>query len=90
MKPNIQLITKLQYNDNAVNTFISTSNIIISVSSDKSITTFDYSYKILQKIKDAHDGVIFDIVLKDENNFATCSADKSIKTWKKVKTICIN
>ena len=84
MKPKIQLITKLEYNDNAVNTFVTTnSNLIISVSSDKSITIFDYFLTIIQKIENAHNGVIFDIVLKDDNNFATCSEDKSIKTWKK-------
>ena len=84
MKPHMQLITMLKFNEDAVNTFVTTSsNIIISVSSDKSITLFDYSYKILQKIKDAHDGVIFDIALKDDNNFATCSEDKTIKTWVK-------
>ena len=84
MKPKIQLIRKLEYNDNAVNTFVTTnSNLIISISSDKSITIFDYFLKILQKIENAHNGVIFDIVLKDDNNFATCSEDKSIKTWKK-------
>ena len=84
MKPKIQLITKLEYNDNAVNTFVTTnSNLIISVSSDKSITIFDYFLTIIQKIENAHNGVIFDVVLKDDNNFATCSEDKSIKTWKK-------
>ena len=80
----MQLITILEYNEDAVNTFVSTkSNIIISVSSDKSITIFNYYYKIIQKIKEAHNGVIFDIVLKDDNNFATCSSDRSIKTWVK-------
>ena len=47
MKPKIQLITKLEYNDNAVNTFVTTnSNLIISVSSDKSITIFDYFLRL--------------------------------------------
>ena len=44
---------------------------------------FDYNYRIIQKIENAHDGIIFDISLKDDNNFATCSQDKSIKTWRK-------
>ena len=82
MKPYLQLITTLSYNENAVNTFVTTqSNIIISISSDGSITLFDYFYKIIQKIKEAHGGIIFDISLKDDNNFATCSSDRSIKTW---------
>ena len=44
---------------------------------------FDYNYRIIQKIENAHNGIIFDISLKDDNNFATCSQDKSIKTWRK-------
>ena len=44
---------------------------------------FDYNYRIIQKIENAHNGIIFDIALKDDNNFATCSQDKSIKTWRK-------
>jgi WD40 repeat protein len=68
----------------AVNTIMTTSsNIIISVSNDKSIMLFDYNYRIIQKIENAHNGIIFDIALKDDNNFATCSQDKSIKTWRK-------
>lgn len=84
MPTNLSLITMLKVNQDAVNTFVNTpSNLIISISSDKSITIFVKLFHILQKIEKAHDGVIFDISLKDENNFATCSADKSIKTWKK-------
>ena len=51
MKPKLQLITMLSYNEGSVNTFISpTTNIIISVSDDKSITIFsDFDYKILKK-----------------------------------------
>lgn len=83
MKPKLQLLTMLSYNEGSVNTFVSpTENIIISVSDDGSITIFsDFAYKILQKIKNAHNGIIFDISLKDINNFATCSQDRSIKTW---------
>ena len=59
MKPKLQLITMLSYNEGSVNTFISPSkNVIISVSDDKSITIFsDFDYKILQKIENAHDGI---------------------------------
>ena len=84
MKAKLELITMLEYNMDAVNTIMTTSsNIIISVSNDKSIMLFDYNYRIIQKIENAHDGIIFDISLKDDNNFATCSQDKSIKTWRK-------
>ena len=79
---NLSLIFQLEINNDAVNTFIiSESNNIISVSTDKSITIFDIFGHILQKIENAHDNIIFDISKKDENNFATCSGDKSIKTW---------
>ena len=78
----IQLINSLKANNDAVNTFVTTpSNKIISISSDGSITIFDKFFHIKQKIKKAHNGTIFDISLKDGNNFATCSEDKSIKTW---------
>lgn len=79
----------LSYNERSVNTFVSPNeNIIISVSDDGSITIFsDISYKILQKIKNAHNGIIFDISLKDNINFATCSQDRSIKTWTKNENI---
>jgi WD40 repeat protein len=84
MKGKLELITMLEYNMDAVNTIMTTSsNIIISVSNDKSIMLFDYNYRIIQKIENAHNGIIFDISLKDDNNFATCSQDKSIKTWRK-------
>ena len=84
MKAKLELITMLEYNMDAVNTIMTTSsNIIISVSNDKSIMLFDYNYRIIQKIENAHNGIIFDISLKDDNNFATCSQDKSIKTWRK-------
>ena len=83
MLKKIQLISCLKANNDAVNTFVTTpSNIIISISSDGSITIFDKFFHIFQKIKKAHNGIIFDISLKDGNNFATCSEDKSIKTWK--------
>lgn len=84
MKAKLELITMLEYNMDAVNTIMTTSsNIIISVSNDKSIMLFDYNYRIIQKVENAHNGIIFDISLKDDNNFATCSQDKSIKTWRK-------
>lgn len=83
MLVNLSLIIKFKINNDAVNTFASTSSNIISISSDKSITIFNKKFRIIQKIENAHNGTIFDISLKDKNNFATCSEDKSIKTWKK-------
>lgn len=83
MLVNLSLITIFKINNDAVNTFVSTSSNIISISSDKSITIFNKKFEIIQKIENAHNGTIFDISLKDKNNFATCSEDKSIKTWKK-------
>ena len=57
---------------------------IISVSIDKSINIFDgNNYNILQSIKNAHDRSIYNISIKDENNFATCSEDGCINIWKK-------
>ena len=80
----LSLITKLIKNRDAVNTIgVVSYNEIISVSSDKSITVFDKFFHIFQKIENAHNRIIFDISLKDKNNFATCSGDKSIKTWQK-------
>ena len=80
----ISLIISLKVNKDAVNTFgITSSNDIISISSDGSITIFDKFLKIKQKIENAHQSTIFDISIKDDNNFATCSEDKSIKTWNK-------
>ena len=54
---------------------------IISVSYDKSIKIYDINFNILQNIKNAHNDVIFNVDIKDENNFVTCSRDKYIKTW---------
>ena len=57
---------------------------IISVSDDRSINIFDgNNFNILQNIKNAHYSNIINISIKDENNFATCSNDKSIKIWTK-------
>ena len=51
------------------------------ISDDKSIKIFDINFNIIQNIKNAHKKVIIYIDIKDENNFVTCSNDKSIKTW---------
>ena len=54
---------------------------IISVSGDKSIIIYDIHLNILQNIQNAHDKAITYVEVKDENNFITCSYDKSIKLW---------
>ena len=54
---------------------------IVSVSDDKSILIFDINYSIIQEIINAHDGWIYYVKVKNENNFITCSYDKSIKFW---------
>ena len=63
---------------------------IVSVSKDQSIIIYDINFKISQKIENAHyDGISY-VDIKDDNNFITCSFDKSIKLWKKNKNQFIN
>ena len=57
---------------------------IITVSHDKSIEIYDESFNILQIIENAHDGYIYYVDIKDENNFITCS-EKDFKIWIKDK-----
>ena len=54
---------------------------LIFTSNDESIIIFDIHFNILQNIPNAHDKGITYIEIKDENNFITCSYDKSIKSW---------
>ena len=54
---------------------------IVSVSNDKSIIIYDNLFNVLQIISDAHSQQIYYVEIKDENNFVTCSNDKTIKTW---------
>ena len=54
---------------------------IVSVSDDKSIIIYDNLFNVLQIISDAHSQQIYYVEIKDENNFVTCSNDKTIKTW---------
>ena len=53
------------------------------------IQIFDENFSILQVIN-AHDDIIFNIRVKDDNNFITCSNDKSIKFWNKLGNEFIN
>ena len=69
------------YDDGTVTSLsIFPSGNIVSVSDNKSITIFDNEFNTLQIIKNAHDDSIYYVNVKDENNFATCSRDKNIKT----------
>ena len=54
---------------------------IISISNDKSIKIIDLNFNIIQTIEKAHVDLITNSDIKDEDNFVTCSNDKSIKTW---------
>ena len=54
---------------------------IISISNDKSIKIIDLNFNIIQTIEKAHVDLITNSDVKDEDNFVTCSNDKSIKTW---------
>ena len=83
---NINLIKSINVQKDYINSIsIFPSGNIISVSEDKSIIIFDIHYNILQNIQNAHDESIIYVDVKDENNFITCSYDKSIKTWIKCK-----
>ena len=81
-KCNLQNINSIQPHNNWINSLSSfPSGNIISVSSDKSIIIYDIHLNILQNIQNAHDDSIIYVEVKDENNFITCSSDKSIKLW---------
>ena len=56
---------------------------LVSASHDQSIVIFNNNIEIIQTIKNAHSSLIWDVQIKDEENFATCSTDNSIKFWKK-------
>ena len=56
---------------------------IISISSDKSIKIYDNNFNMIQNILNPKDSNIIYFSIKDENNFATCSLNNKIKTWKK-------
>ena len=85
---NISNINTIKEHTNCVDSMnIFPSGNIISVSDDKSIIIYDNNFNILQRIENAHDDDIQYVDIKDENNFVTCSYDKSIKTWIKKENI---
>jgi len=83
---NIKIDFKLLKTYNADNYWINLvktfplGNLLI-ISDDKTIKILDINFNIIQIIKNAHKKVITYIEIKDENNFVSCSEDKSIKTW---------
>ena len=76
---NINKIIKHKDKIRSVKTFPSGN--IISVSTDKSIIIYDNNFNILQNLSNVHEQDINYVDVKNENNFVTCSVDKSIKTW---------
>ena len=79
---NLKKITSIHcHNSWITSVSIFPSGNIISTSNDKSIIIYDILFNILQNIQNAHDHYINYVEIKDENNFITCSYDKSIKTW---------
>ncbi len=69
--------------DSIENVAIFLSGNLVSASHDQSIVIFNNNLEIIQTIKDAHSSLIWDVQIKDEENFATYSTDNSIKFWKK-------
>ena len=79
---NLSKIKSIQPHNKSI-TSMSTfpSGNIISVSVDKSIIIYDINLNILQTIQNAHNNLISYAEIIDDNNFITCSEDKSIKLW---------
>ncbi len=78
---NLKLTNIIQKNNEITNSMsIFPSGNIISVSSNQSINIYDNSFNTIQTILNAHNENIFDVYVKDENNFVTCSY-YDIKTW---------
>ena len=57
---------------------------LVSVACDGSINIYDINLNVIQSIHYAHDSPITCVSIKDENTFATCSNDGTIKIWKKL------
>ena len=75
---------------NAHNDWVTTVSVfpsgkIISVSKDKTIKIWDENFNIIQIIENQHSNKIDYISIKNENNFITCSFDKSINIYRKEK-----
>ena len=89
---NLKNINSIEQNDGKINSLsIFPSGNIISVTGEKSIIIYDIHLNLMQQISNAHESPIAYINVKDENNFITCSVDKSIKLWiKKQNQFIIN
>ena len=57
------------------------SSKLVAVLDNKSIEIYDKQFQTLQSIPNAHSELIRYVSVKDEEHFATCSNDSSIKTW---------
>ena len=77
---------KLNEIDLKIISIFPSGNIIIT-KCDHSIKIYDNNFKIIQIIKNAHDNCIVCLSIIDENNFITCSYDKSIRLWKKLNNL---
>ena len=80
----LKFIDSINPHDDIINliTYFPSGN-IISISSDKSIKIYNNNFNIIQNILNPRDSNIIYLSIKDENNFATCSLNNKIKTWKK-------
>ena len=84
LKPILKCEKKIHsHSDSVENVAIFPSGNLVSASHDQSIVIYNNNLEIIQTIKDAHSSLIWDVQIKDEENFATCSTDNSIKFWKK-------
>ena len=84
LKPILKCEKKISSHSDAVeNVAIFPSGNLVSVSHDESIVIYNTNFEIIQKIPKAHNSLIWDVQIKDEENFATCSTDNSIKFWQK-------
>ena len=71
------------HNDWVTSVSIFPSGKIISVSKDRTIKIWDENFNIIQTIENEHSNKIDYISIKNEDNFITCSFDKSINIYRK-------
>ena len=84
----LKLIKEIKLKDNDVKLIaIFPSGNIILTKCVHSIKIYDNHFKVIQIIENAHDSCIGHLSIIDENNFITCSYDKTIKFWKKLNNL---